>query len=504
MYYVIIDLEWNQYHNPMRTPVSKDGVKMHEEIIQIGAVKTDKSFTPVDTFSVYVRLGRHRRLDKYVSKLTHITERDIACGEDFGMAAEQFASWLGDTEAIFSWGQDDRRVFLNNLAFYGLEAPACAWFDGQKIFAAQTPNHGSLGLQNTAAALGLRVSLTLHDAMNDAILTSFCMRGLDIEKGIRDYSKPKAQGAPCPLSTAKTHRHTSQQAAWEEAVKSLMNCPECMRPLEWCGEETGSLALWHKPARCQSCGGYIIRGEFMGIKSYTVKFSYFKDTPENRAALMGSKESTSKKCRRRRKAAASAPKCLSPEEILSRAIAFAAAAHKEQHRKGSELPYIVHPMEAAAIAATMTDDPVLMAACVLHDTLEDCQSVTEEAIETEFGAHVAELVKAETEDKTGDAEMTWQSRKQTALDRLKNADEEQLIVALSDKLSNLRQIARDYKKTGDEVWQRFNQKDKKQQAWYYRELLAAFKPLEAYDAYEEFSMLVKSVFGAKRTRKKQQ
>ena len=66
MYYVVIDLEWNQYHNPLRTPTSRSGVKMHEEIIQIGAIKTDHQMNPVDTFRMFIRLGGGRRLDKYV------------------------------------------------------------------------------------------------------------------------------------------------------------------------------------------------------------------------------------------------------------------------------------------------------------------------------------------------------------------------------------------------------------------------------------------------------
>ena len=52
---------------------------------------------------------------------------------------------------------------------------------------------------------------------------------------------------------------------------------------------------------------------------------------------------------------------------FARAVAFAACAHDGQCRKGGTLPYIVHPMEAAAIAATMTDDGEVLSAAVLHD-----------------------------------------------------------------------------------------------------------------------------------------
>ena len=102
-----------------------------------------------------------------------------------------FAAWLQDVDAVFSWGQDDMRVYLNNLSFYGLEAPSCAWFDAQKIYAMQTPEHGGLALKNIAQEMNIRVSLNLHNAMNDAILTAFCMRNLDIKKGLAEYSKPK-------------------------------------------------------------------------------------------------------------------------------------------------------------------------------------------------------------------------------------------------------------------------------------------------------------------------
>lgn len=62
------------------------------------------------------------------------------------------------------------------------------------------------------------------------------------------------------------------------------------------------------------------------------------------------------------------------ETLLAKAIAFAVEKHRGQVRKGTNIPYIVHPMEAAGITATMTSDPELIAAAVLHDTLEDCES----------------------------------------------------------------------------------------------------------------------------------
>ena len=58
--------------------------------------------------------------------------------------------------------------------------------------------------------------------------------------------------------------------------------------------------------------------------------------------------------------------------LVTQAVIFAAQAHDGAARKGSEIPYIVHPMEVVAIASTMTDDPQVLAAAALHDVMEDC------------------------------------------------------------------------------------------------------------------------------------
>lgn len=69
----------------------------------------------------------------------------------------------------------------------------------------------------------------------------------------------------------------------------------------------------------------------------------------------------------------------SPSDILDRAILFATEAHRGAFRKGTRIPYILHPLEAAAIAATITVDHEVLAAAVLHDVIEDT-AVTEEEL----------------------------------------------------------------------------------------------------------------------------
>ena len=116
--------------------------------------------------------------------------------------------------------------------------------------------------------------------------------------------------------------------------------------------------------------------------------------------------------------------------MIRKAAEFAAKAHEGAVRKGSRIPYIYHPMEAAVIVAQMTEDEEVIAAAYLHDVLEDT-AVTAEQLEEEFGGRVLALVSAETEDKS----LSWRERKQAAIEHLKTASREEKILVLGDSLA---------------------------------------------------------------------
>ena len=184
-------------------------------------------------------------------------------------------------------------------------------------------------------------------------------------------------------------------------------------------------------------------------------------------------------------------------ELVSEAIAFAVKAHDGMRRKKSDAPYILHPMEAAVIVGTMTDDQNLIAAAALHDVVEDAD-ITIEEIEERFGKRVRELVESETEDKRAamPPESTWRIRKEESLEVLKNTDDiGVLMVWLGDKLANMRSVYRDFKVEGNAMWQRFNQKDVNEQAWYYRSIVNLTARLSDTSAWLEYKTLTELVFG---------
>jgi myo-inositol-1(or 4)-monophosphatase len=182
-------------------------------------------------------------------------------------------------------------------------------------------------------------------------------------------------------------------------------------------------------------------------------------------------------------------------ELLDRAILFAVKAHAGTERRGKGFPYIVHPMEAMEIVATITPDQELLAAAALHDTVEDT-NVTVEDIRAEFGERIANLVAAESdvfiEGKS--EEETWHARKQAAMDRLAAAPHDAKIVALGDKLSNMRAIARDYAIMGDKLWDIFHAKDPSDHEWHYRGLANSLRELSDSFAFQEFESLINQVF----------
>ena len=183
--------------------------------------------------------------------------------------------------------------------------------------------------------------------------------------------------------------------------------------------------------------------------------------------------------------------------LLETAVNIANKAHSGQTRKGSEIAYIIHPMEAAAIASSILIqldmyDENIVAAAVLHDTLEDTE-LTVADLKEYCSQKTVDLVLVQSEDKS----KSWKERKQHTIETLKNStrDIDVLIVHLADKLSNMRSINRDVNIIGDELWNRFNQKMKSEQGWYYKSILENLVGLEDVEEYKEYKFLTEKVFG---------
>ena len=181
--------------------------------------------------------------------------------------------------------------------------------------------------------------------------------------------------------------------------------------------------------------------------------------------------------------------------FLDKAIIFAVKAHSGVERRGKAFPYIVHPMEAVSIVATITNDQELLAAAALHDVVEDTL-YTEDDIRKEFGDRVAKLVASESDlviEGKNESE-SWEDRKKYAIDRLAKLDRDGKIVAIGDKLSNARAMLQDYETIGEELWNKFHVTDPKLHKWHYEGLRDALSDLRGTFAFEEFNEIIGKLF----------
>ena len=158
---------------------------------------------------------------------------------------------------------------------------------------------------------------------------------------------------------------------------------------------------------------------------------------------------------------------------LDSAVRRAAWAHEQQkqHRKNSDIPYIIHPFGVMLIASNYTEDEEVLIACLLHDVLEDVDNsiYNEFDMSLEFGDVVVSIVKNVTKDKDVKG---WRDQSIAYLNNIKNnANNQTLIVCAADKMHNLQSTLIDHKACGNNIWQRFYTKSAADQLWWYESVL---------------------------------
>lgn len=152
--------------------------------------------------------------------------------------------------------------------------------------------------------------------------------------------------------------------------------------------------------------------------------------------------------------------------LVRKALAVAAAAHRGQVRKGSGRPYILHPVAVAQLLVEAGCGDEVIAAGLLHDTLEDT-SLTLGELREQFGGKVASFVAGCSEPHKS---VPWEKRKGHTLKMLKTAPWEVRVVTCADKLDNVLSLSVDLEEQGDALWSRFS-RGRDDQAWYYRSIV---------------------------------
>lgn len=152
------------------------------------------------------------------------------------------------------------------------------------------------------------------------------------------------------------------------------------------------------------------------------------------------------------------------------AVDFATRCHRGQTRKGTLIPYIVHPLSVGKLLARYQAPEEVVVAGILHDTVEDTRATVDDVLSL-FGPRVAQLVEGAGEP---DKAAAWKERKEHTIKLAQETEDiELLLVMCADKLDNIQDLRSDLEVAGDEMWTRFRA-PREEQAWYYRTLAEIF------------------------------
>jgi (p)ppGpp synthase/HD superfamily hydrolase len=157
-------------------------------------------------------------------------------------------------------------------------------------------------------------------------------------------------------------------------------------------------------------------------------------------------------------------------ELIHRAMDFAATAHEGQYRKNrvEKIPYLSHCAMVGRILERAGFDENVVAAGILHDTLEDA-GIPEEALAERFGGGVASLVAQVTEE---DKSLPWEERKALYIEGLEAASPEALAISCADKIHNLWSMIL-YRRSGRDAWSLLK-RDRETQIDRFEQLAAVF------------------------------
>jgi (p)ppGpp synthase/HD superfamily hydrolase len=176
-------------------------------------------------------------------------------------------------------------------------------------------------------------------------------------------------------------------------------------------------------------------------------------------------------------------------KLIDKALQIASKAHEGQYRKNTKIPYITHPVAVGMILMRAGYGDEIVAAGILHDTVEDTPLTLKE-INDSFGGKIASIVEGCSEP---DKSQSWEERKEHTIVFLKTAPEEIRAVSCADKLHNIKSIRSDFEVFGDAVWDRFN-RGKAQQKWYYTSIIDSLGHESIFPLLEDLRREVQFLF----------
>jgi GTP pyrophosphokinase len=176
-------------------------------------------------------------------------------------------------------------------------------------------------------------------------------------------------------------------------------------------------------------------------------------------------------------------------ERFEEALRYAHQLHAGQMRKASEVPYVAHLLGVAALVIEDGGDEDEAIAALLHDAVEDQGGAeTRQEIRRRFGDRVTAIVDACSDAETM-PKPPWRERKERFIASVPYLSDGAVRVTAADKLHNARSLLRQYRQSGELVWERFRG-GREGTLWYYREVLDALARRSDGELVEELERVV--------------
>lgn len=223
MNYIIFDLEWNQASDT--SAIIQDPVYLSGEIVEIGAVKLDEHFCPMDELRLYIKPKYYIKMHREITALTGIRDKDlIEQGISFPEAYQKFTAWCGDEYAFMTWSMNDMPMLIDNMVLHGIDIsdlPEC--YDVQRIFSREIMRGNTRYSLETALTLMKEQGDKAHDALHDARNTAKICNHLEFDQYLDEYTSKVFAEKP------SGKRYSCRKDIFNDASLLEFYCP-------WCGK----------------------------------------------------------------------------------------------------------------------------------------------------------------------------------------------------------------------------------------------------------------------------